>query len=97
MEIFCIALFIAFSLLVISVGVWCALKCGNGVGWLLSVIGVGVLLVTMMYGVSSYDYKIKVDTLVESGHYEIVTNEDYSLKELEQFMNVGGVYLKEID
>lgn len=35
--------------------------------------------------------------LVESGKYEIVSNEDYSLKELENFLNVNGVYLKEIE
>ena len=89
--------FTAFSLLAISVGVWCVLKCSNNVGWLLSVIGATILFVTISYGVSSYENKIKVDALVESGKYEIVTNEDYSLKELEQFMKVGDVYLKEVE
>lgn len=39
----------------------------------------------------------KVEGLVESGKYEIVTNEDYSLKELETFIKINGVYLKEVD
>lgn len=39
----------------------------------------------------------KVEGLVKSGKYEIVSNEDYSLKELENFLSVNGVYLKEID
>lgn len=37
----------------------------------------------------------RVQGLVESGKYIIVTNEDYSLKELETFMKVNGCYLKE--
>ena len=37
----------------------------------------------------------RVQGLVESGKYVIVTNEDYSLKELETFMKVNGCYLKE--
>lgn len=39
----------------------------------------------------------RIRGLVDSGKYEIVTNEDYSLKELEAFKRVGDVYLKEID
>lgn len=39
----------------------------------------------------------KVEGLVESGKYEIVTNEDYSLKELETFLKINGVYLKEVE
>ena len=39
----------------------------------------------------------KVEGLVESCKYEIVTNEDYSLKELETFLKINGVYLKEVD
>lgn len=37
----------------------------------------------------------RVAGLVESDKYEIVSNEDHSLKELESFLNVDGVYLKE--
>lgn len=39
----------------------------------------------------------RVAGLVESGKYEIVSNEDYSLKELENFLNVNGMYLKELE
>lgn len=34
---------------------------------------------------------------VDSGKYEIVTNNDYSLKELKTFKKVGNVYLKEVE
>ena len=37
------------------------------------------------------------DGLVNSGKYEIVSNENYSLNELKSFIKIDGVYLKEID
>lgn len=39
----------------------------------------------------------RVKGLVESKKYEIVSNEDYSLKELESFLSISGVYLKEVE
>ena len=39
----------------------------------------------------------RVNGLVESGKYEIVTNDDYSIKELENFLKINGTYLKELE
>ena len=59
----------------------------------------GVLILILSIGLfSNYNItKAKVTALVESGKYEIVTHDDYSLNELKQFKNVGGVYLKEVE
>lgn len=38
----------------------------------------------------------KLAGLVDSDRYEIVSNEDYSLKELKTFKKVNGHYLKEV-
>lgn len=39
----------------------------------------------------------RVQGLVNSGKYEIATNEDYSLTELKTFKKVSGFYLKEVE
>lgn len=39
----------------------------------------------------------RVQGLVDSGKYEIVSNVDYSLKELSSFTKIKGYYLKEVD
>ena len=39
----------------------------------------------------------RVNGLVESCKYEIVTNDDYSINELETFLKINGVYLKELE
>ena len=59
----------------------------------------GVLILILSIGLfSSYNItKAKVEALVESGKYEIVTHDDYSMNELKQFKNVGGIYLKEVE
>ena len=61
------------------------------------VFGIALNIAAMAFGVSFGENEGKVEGLVESGKYEIVTNEDYSLKELETFLKINGVYLKEVD
>ena len=61
------------------------------------VFGIALNIAAMVFGVSFGENEGKVEGLVESGKYEIVTNEDYSLKELEMFLKINGVYLKEVD
>lgn len=39
----------------------------------------------------------KIQGLVYSGKYEIVSNEEYSLKELNSFVKINETYLKEIE
>lgn len=94
--------FICILLLLLGIGLvgygaWYAYQWNTGSG--ATILGLGLLMLLLAVPMTVYyiNTEIKVDTLVETGKYEIVTNEDYSLKELEQFMNVGGVYLKEVE
>ena len=61
------------------------------------VFWIALYIAAVVFGVSFGENEGKVEGLVESGKYEIVTNEDYSLKELETFLKINGVYLKEVD
>ena len=61
------------------------------------VFGIALNIAAVLSSVSFGEDVGKVEGLVESGKYEIVTNDDYSLKELETFLKVNGVYLKEVD
>ena len=61
------------------------------------VFGIALNIAAVAFGVSFGENEGKIEGLVESGKYEIVTNEDYSLKELETFLKINGVYLKEVD
>lgn len=96
MTFLCI-IFLLVGLGLVGFGAWYAYQWNTGSG--VAILSIGLLLLLLGVPMTTYhiDTQIKVDALVESGHYEIVTNEDYSLKELEQFMKVGGVYLKEIE
>lgn len=61
------------------------------------VFGIALNIAAVVSSVSFGEDVGKVEGLVENGKYEIVTNEDYSLKELETFLKINGVYLKEVD
>lgn len=61
------------------------------------VFGVALNIAAVMSSINFGETVGKVEGLVESGKYEIVTNEDYSLKELETFLKIDGVYLKEVE
>lgn len=98
MEIFFSILLALFGLSLVGFGAYYAHQWSTSSGVAILAIGLLVLLLDVPYISWCVNTKIKVDTLLESGKYEIVTNEDYSLKELEQqFMKVGCVYLKEVE
>ena len=61
------------------------------------IFGIVLNIAAVISSVSFGEDVGKVEGLVESDKYEIVTNEDYSLKELETFLKINGVYLKEVD
>ena len=61
------------------------------------VFGIALNIAAVVSSVNFGETVGKVEGLVESGKYEIVTNDDYSLKELETFLKINGVYLKEVD
>ena len=60
------------------------------------IVGLVFNLVAMFWGIEYGKNVGRVNGLVESGKYEIVTNGDYSLKELETFLEINGTYLKEL-
>lgn len=61
------------------------------------VVGLVFNLVAMFWGIEYGKQVGRVNGLVESGKYEIVTNDDYSMNELEKFLKINGTYLKELE
>ena len=61
------------------------------------VVGLVFNLVATFWGIEYGKNVGRVNGLVESGKYEIVTNDDYSMNELETFLKINGVYLKELE
>lgn len=97
MATFLFIVFLILSLVLAIAGCRIIFDSGNDVGWVLSSIGVFILALTLTLYISYSTDMGKVEALVESSKYVIVTHEDYSLKELEQFKCIGGVYLKEVE
>ena len=61
------------------------------------IMGLVFNLATVLGGVEYGKQVGRVNGLVESGKYEIVTNDDYSINELEKFLKINGTYLKELE
>ena len=61
------------------------------------IMGLVFSLVATICGIEYGKNVGRVNGLVESGKYEIVTNDDYSIKELEKFLKINGTYLKELE
>ena len=61
------------------------------------IVGLVFNLVAVFWGVEYGKQVGRVNGLVESGKYEIVTNDDYSINELEKFLKINGTYLKELE
>ena len=61
------------------------------------VVGLVFNLVATFWGIEYGKNVGRVNGLVESGKYEIVTNDDYSMNELENFLKINGTYLKELE
>lgn len=95
-----IAIFILFLVLGIILAVGGVLtyrSAEEDLGAMLAILGLVVLTFDItLFSVNNIN-KAKVTALVESGKYEIVTHDEYSLNELKQFKNVGGIYLKEVE
>ena len=60
------------------------------------IMGLVFNLVATLWGVEYGKQVGRVNGLVESCKYEIVTNDDYSINELEKFLKINGTYLKEL-
>lgn len=89
--------FLVLGLTFIICSVYFYLNDEGCLGTTLSTFGVMVLTLSITIFSIYSSNKSRVNALVESGKYEIVTHDDYSLNELKQFKNVGGVYLKEVE
>lgn len=90
-------LFLVLALILIVGGIFTYKSAEEDLGLMLSVFGLFVLTLSItLFSIYSSN-KAKVNALVESGKYEIVTHDDYSLNELKQFKNIGGAYLKEVE
>ena len=61
------------------------------------IMGLVLSLVAILGGIEYGKNVGRVNGLVESGKYEIVTNDDYSMNELENFLKINGTYLKELE
>ena len=61
------------------------------------IVGLVFNLVAVLWGVEYGKQVGRVNGLVESGKYEIVTNDNYSINELEKFLKINGTYLKELE
>ena len=97
MEVFLFILFLLLGIGITCIGVYGAYMNDTFIGVMVCILGVLILTLSISF-FSIYNItKSKVDALVESGKYEIVTHDDYSLNELKQFKNVGGVYLKKVE
>lgn len=96
MEIFGLVFFVivAAALLCWSIYLLCN---DDDLGGLLLTFAVIALGSALSFGTLGVYDRGKVNGLVESGKYIIVTNEDYSMKELQEFKKVGDYYLKNID
>ena len=61
------------------------------------IMGLVFNLVATLWGIEYGKQVGRVNGLVESGKYEIVTNDDYSMNELEKFLKINDTYLKELE
>ena len=69
----------------------------NDVALMGIIMGLVFNLVATLGGIEYGKQVGRVNGLVESGKYEIVTNNDYSINELEKFLKINGTYLKELE
>ncbi len=61
------------------------------------IVGLVFNLVATFWGIEYGKQVGRVNGLIESGKYEIVTHDAYSINELEKFLKINGTYLKELE
>ena len=97
MAVFVFILFFVLGLTFFSLGVYLIASDEDCLGIISSVFGVIVLVLGLtVFSIGAIN-KSKVDALLETGKYEIVTHDDYSYNELKSFTCIDGVYLKEVE
>lgn len=58
------------------------------------ILGLVFNLISIIWGVEYGKNVGRINGLVESGKYEIVTHDEYSNNELNEFLKINGTYLK---
>ena len=85
------------SIVLLVVAIYVSFFKDEDLGFTFLLLDIAFFMVVAITG-SYYFYKEgTVNGLVDSGKYEIVSNEDYSLNELKSFIKINGYYLKLID
>ena len=89
--------FCIISIVLLVVAIYVLFFKDEDLGSTFLLLDIAFFMVVAITG-SYYFYKEgTVNGLVDSGKYEIVSNEDYSLNELKSFIKINGYYLKLID
>ena len=82
----------------LAVGIYSLIKSGTTTPSLIAlVIGFAINVVAIACAVGYGKGVGKVEGMLESGKYEVATHDDYSMKELEKFKKVNGIYFRCID
>ncbi len=97
MAVFVFILFFVLGFTFFSLGIYLITSDEECLGVISSVFGVIVLVLGISVLSIETMNKSKVDALLETGKYEIVTHDDYSYNELKSFTCIDGVYLKEVE
>lgn len=61
------------------------------------ILGLVFNLISIIWGVEYGKNVGRINGLVESGKYEIVTHDEYSNNELNEFLKINGTYLKLVE
>ena len=85
------------SIVLLVVAIYVSFFKDEDCGFTLLLIDIFFFIVVAISGAYYFYKEGEVQGLLCSGKYEIVSNEDYSLKELKSFIKMNGYYLKEIE
>ena len=97
MAVFVFILFLVLGLTFFGLGVYLIVSDEACLGIISSVFGAIVIALGVTGVTIDTINKSKVESLLETGKYEIVTHDDYSYNELKSFTCIDGVYLKEVE
>ena len=90
--VFCI-----ISIVLLVVAIYVSFFKDEDLGFTFLLLDIAFFIITTISAAYYFYKEGEVHGLVDSGKYEIVSNEDYSLNELKSFIKISGYYLKEIE
>ena len=91
------AFFCIISLILLIVAIYISFFKDEDLGFTLLLIDILFFMITTISGAYYFYKEGEIQGLLCSGKYEIVSNENYSLNELNSFIKINGCYLKEVD